>query len=78
MSSHKDGTCFSSGRNGHGWKAPCQQTLHRVLLRSCLITASLIRRYNIQGGISPPSLLSCSSDVAKGLEDEAQKQAGAG
>lgn len=78
MSSHKDGTCFSSGSNGHGWKALCQQTLHPVLLRSCLITASLIRRYKIQGVISPPSHLLHSSDVAKGLEDEAEEQAGAG
>lgn len=52
--------------------------LPHVLLRSCLITASLIRRYNIQGVISLPSFLLCSSDVAKALEDEALEQAGAG
>lgn len=78
MSSHKDGSCFSSARNGHGWKALCQQTLHRLLLRSCLIVASLIRRHSVQGVISLPCLLLCSSDAAKGAEGEAQEQAGAG
>lgn len=51
---HEDGVLFSPRNNPRGWKAPCQQACHSVLMKSCLITASLIRRHDIQVVISLP------------------------
>lgn len=45
----------------------------KAFLIKSLITASLIRRHDIQDGLSLPSPILCSSDVAKdGAKDEAQ------